>query len=298
MADIRCGKDLPRNTCDSVVDQRSTPDALGVILMYDLPQYIIANQRRIQNLPAQTLPPWSNCYDRYRSDWAVVQRLYTRFPHRLIQRQDIVSLFSGDDLSLALVAALVWGGISTAGITGDNLTKVLQMRESRLQKIMGNTRILVRGDRLREAFNGLETDNKINGVGPAYHTKVLFFFGQIEPRKPNRPLIFDKWTKNAFYALLCQSGEERLARAFYVIDQSTSDTVDTMDVRSSCLVDAYISYVEHMNRWAAQIQLLPDKLEQFVFGEDRRSNRRSDNPRNEILAIVSQFRIGPLAGRS
>ena len=46
---------------------------------------------------------------------------------------------------------------------------------------------------------------KIPGVGYRYFTKIFFFLGEANPAIATKPLIFDRWTQNAFFSLLLQS---------------------------------------------------------------------------------------------
>jgi hypothetical protein len=134
--------------------------------------------------------------------------------------------------------------------------------------------------------------HNIPGIDYRYFTKIFFFIGQANNTIVNKPLIFDKWTSNAFFALLSQTYPEEVCRFFRdVKDGKKTGNPGEVAVRSGdSLVDAYVRFVELMNCWAAHIGTSPDKLEEFIFGYDLRNGNKTGNPRIELWQIVDSNR--------
>ena len=226
---------------------------------------------------------WSKTYDKFQ-DYPIVKEIYARFPSRTLCRADIVKLVEDNDILLSLIAAMIWGGISTGGITGDNFTKLLKISDNRLEEIVIKANQYVSNGEIKKAFIFLETEGKISGVGHSFHTKILFFLGQAIPHILSKPLIFDRWTKNAFCVFLYQTGQKALLNEFYL-----KFTDEKAEIKQGKLPDAYEVYVKSMNSWATQLYVKPSKLEEFVFGDDRRINRQKNNPRVELLNILVEI---------
>jgi Putative 8-oxoguanine DNA glycosylase OGG-like protein len=241
------------------------------------------NAERIRHLRDKSFE-WGKEYDRFQV-YPIVRELYHRFPNRTLCRDDIVKLVRDNELLLSLIAAMIWGGISTGstgGMTGDNFTKMLKMGDKRLEEIAREANRYIANGEIREAFVFLEANRKISGVGHAYHTKILFFIGQANPHILYQPLIFDKWMKNAFCVFLHQTGQSGLANEFY-----QGFAHETAEIKPWKLPNAYEEYVKSMNAWARHLSVKPSKLEEFVFGDDRRTNKQKNNPRVELLSILS-----------
>jgi len=249
----------------------------------ELPAYLKENTERIRHFQDKSFK-WSKTYDKFQ-DYPIVKELYDRFPNRILCRADIVKLVENNNILLSLIAAMIWGGISTGGITGDNFTRLLEMSDNQLEEIVIKAKRYVSNGEIKKAFIFLETDGKIRGVGHAFHTKILFFLGQAIPHILSKPLIFDRWTKNAFCVFLYQTGQKELANEFYL----KKFTDGKVEIKQGKLPDAYEVYVKSMNAWATQLSVKPSKLEEFVFGDDRRINRQKNNPRVELLDILAEI---------
>jgi hypothetical protein len=267
-----------------------------------LPSYLEQNEARIRCLGRQVLPLRPKAYRGRKKQ--VMLRLYDRFPTLDIQREDVVTLYrEWDDPELALVAAMIWGGINATrpkkGGGLPDLDALLSHTSDDIKQRMTHTRDLVLAGKLREAFLACSRGGvaKLKGVGPAYFTKVFFFVGQAASGLSPLPLIFDKWTQNAFFLLLAQA--DGLASCDCFFDKPDHAPVtDTQPVklrgRISTQADAYVSYVTRMATWADRLKVPAGQLEQFVFGASLQTNSEKTNPRNEILQLIR----GMLASRS
>jgi hypothetical protein len=166
---------------------------------------------------------------------------------------------------------------------------------------MKGIRKLVLAGQFHQAFVDCSTGGrlKLNGVGHAFFTKIFFFLGQASGRLTTKPLIFDRWTQNAFFLLLSQTaGTAASNRYFRMSSHSKFMKAEAIALRGnvSNMANAYTDYVNRMNDWAGRIPVQPGQatvpaaqLEQFVFGESRRTNKSPTNPRVEIFKLIASL---------
>lgn len=256
--------------------------------MSEVPPYLKDRAARISGLNAQALPQLGKAYLGWKQPQ--MQRLYGAFPSNSIQRADLVKLYTEwKDPVLAAVATFVWGYIDTT--KHERLQQVLDVDESDLLARLNRVRDLVRSGKLEDAFLSCcgRGKNCIPGVGMSFFTKIFFFVGVADTKVTPKPLILDRWTTNAFFALRAQAKDSADMRTLFTIPSSKALTrYKTIALKNDEVVQskAYVEYVTLMNDWAAQIEVAPEKLEQFVFGTDLRRDKSSSNPRNELLAII------------
>ncbi|MBI9102381.1 MAG: hypothetical protein JEY99_08210 [Spirochaetales bacterium] len=261
-----------------------------------IPEYLERNIERILTKEEQNLPAWVSTYDgALYADFEVMKRLKNHFPKKVISRQALINLYRSDDKYLAFVASMVWGFINGSrplpGHKGDkrttNLYRMLSHPAEEVEKAM---RVVVpyfqKGD-FMTPYTLLDNDGpfKIQGVGPAYFTKMFFFAGQAASDKavPIKPLIFDNWTTNAFFALYGQSNPDGLKEWFtFSKNKSSSLPFSTNPKKGK---ELYQLYVTSMNCWAESLGIRADKLEEFVFGYSKKPVREN-NPRLKLEKIT------------
>ena len=268
-------------------------DCLSIYRFPPLPDYLRINRHRILALGAQALPPWNAGYNAFNQP--VMQRLRYAFPEGRISRADVVALCeSWHDPVLCLVAAMVWGGISTGGITGDNLTPLLAMGEPALRARMEALRGLICAGAFEKAFVDCSTPAalKFHGVGYAYFTKLFYFLGQVPPVLNPAPLILDKWTSNAFLVLgrqVCPSPEWQ---TWFDTDPLCSDKPAKWQMVPDGQM--YRLYIAWFNHWACLLGTSAAQLEQFVFGWSLAgAGNVPHNPRNQLIALGKSFFCPP-----
>ena len=271
-----------------------------------LPRYLTDSADRIKNMHPQLLGAWNANYDNPAfTHFPIMIELKDRFPNKVINRSDIITLFTNGDKYLGFIAAMVWGFINASrprkkggDRTETNLYRVLSHPREKVVAAINNAEDSFKKNDYRTPFKQMmrgESHN-IPGIDYPYFTKIFFFIGQASKEIAIKPLIFDKWTSNAFYALLSQSYPGEVHRFFRrVKDAKEQGSPGEVLLRSrKHLEDTYIRYVELMNCWAANIGVSPDKLEEFVFGYNLKTGD-SGNPRVELWKIVDLGR--QLAGR-
>jgi len=246
-----------------------------------LPAFIATRVNEIQAFNEPTYQ-WSRSYDKYRSHVAV-EKLYLLFPDRKISRSAVIQLFKQDDQILAFVAAMIWGGISTGGVSGDHFSLALALETERLLSILQTAKqLVVKGQYIR-AFQYFEGEGKIPGIGHSFHTKLIFFFGQTSDQML-KPLIFDRWSKMALCTLLCDTGLDsdllRLGCRF---------KDDEIVIPPRLLAQAYEYYIHLVNSVADEINVTASRLEEFLFGCNRKQDNSNRNPRNYYIQQLRAY---------
>ena len=115
-------------------------------------------------------------------------------------------------------------------------------------------------------------DYSIQRCGMSYFTKFLYFVGRAYRIRP-RPLILDSYVLDELYC--------RRARRF-VKHIAWHDKGKNGFVRNfRAYKDGYTLYVEGIHCWARHFKVRPDKLEFFLFDENRK--RRSQNITTPVI---------------
>jgi hypothetical protein len=133
----------------------------------------------------------------------------------------------------------------------------------------------------------LSDKGKLQGVGYAYFTKLMYFLGHHNPHVITKPLIFDKWTSNAYLALLINSNQSEKVNRFYT--KTIDPKYKTVGLTSKQLSSAYDNYIKDMNLWSEEIGVTSSKLEEFIFGISLRKNNTKSNPRNQLWKIILDY---------
>lgn len=263
----------------------------------NLPAYLSQNGGRIVQLNPQALPPRGKEYLGWTNP--VMQRLYARFPGLNIQRADVVKLYSEwKDPELALVTSVIWGGINATRPHKSgppDLVALLSHSSTDIVDRMNHIRDLILANNISQAFGDCSIGGiaKFKGVGSAFFTKIFFFIGQSAPGLQLEPLVFDKWTQNAFFLLFTQVAGVQASHQFFRIPtrQGFKTQREAIGLTSGIAkqTSAYLEYVTRMNAWAGSLGVPPAQLEQFVFGDSRKQNKAPTNPRTEIVNLIKTY---------
>lgn len=236
----------------------------------------------------------SSLYQKY----DVMKKFCERYPEA-ISRQDVISMFREQDIYLASVSAMIWGGINAtrtrkAGDLGStDLGRFLEEPAEKVVRCLHRIRELCRQSRFAEAFIACSEigEFKLSGIGYAYYTKLFYFLGQADPEIKLKPLILDKWTTNAFLVLLKVEGEldvDDFGRLYLPV---TPNKPGSSALRGGVKrkADTYSLFVKKMDLWASSVGITASQLEQFLFGHRlQRNNARdsSSNPRVHIWSLL------------
>lgn len=253
-----------------------------------LPSYLEENRERIIQAPEQSIFLWNSSYERYRSN-KYVDEICRRFPDRNLQRDAVIKLIQ-EDTYLGLVAVMIWGGINAnrPRTKGGADTPFQLFLNHPMEKVLEAVNYaeyhLEKGD-IETLFTAFSVGgrHKIPGVSVAYFTKIFYFIAEaMEEPYSIMPLILDKWTANAYCALLiCQGGD--VSKQF-TINRSVPKSLSLPS--GTDLAKLYRRYIEDMNAWATELQISPGKLESFIFGLPRNTGDAT-NPRNQLWEIIS-----------
>lgn len=262
----------------------------------DLPAYLFSNKLRITSLPDQFINLTSEKYNReeYKS-FEIITEFFKTFPDwksNPIQRGDVIKLFKKDKKYLGFVSAMIWGGINASrpkesgNFETIDLYRLLNVKRSRVEEVIQNVENYLINGEIKECFLYLTDEGKIDGIGYPYFTKLMYFVGQANNSVEVKPLIFDKWTSNAYLALLINSNNLKKVKDFYTgrIDNENK----LVGIRNQ-IANVYNNYVTDMDKWAFQIGITPSKLEEFIFGSSLKIDKSDFNPRNELWDIILKY---------
>lgn len=236
--------------------------------------------------------PWISSFDHpVYGQFEVMQKLYQFFPDKRITRESIIRLYRREEWYAATMATLIWGGINAsapADKTKSNFYHVLtyppELLNDHLQHILT---LLEIGD-LRKAFHLMQTEYKIPGVGYPFFTKLFHLLGESFSTVPIKPLLLDRWTTNAYYACLLTTDQNKLARYFPKQDIKTSSPGAIQPRGGRLLEELYESYVLDLRSWAAELEVRPSQIQDFMFGLALNKQNEKQNPRYQIWQLIKQ----------
>ena len=257
------------------------------------PRYILENKFKINNKPEQVL---SLGLAKYGNEafvkFPVMDYINEEFlkEDKSIKKSDILKLFERDEVYLAIVCIMIWGGINATRASNKENTfffKFLNYPQSTLLKNIKTLNHYLEDGDFKRAFEFFQKEAKIEGVGTSYFTKIFYFLGQSNTSINVKPLIFDKWTENAYLALLLQNGEFEKVKNFYKgVKLKFDGKPDSVEINDKFHSSCYQAYVEDFDKWSKEINSDSSKLEEYVFGDDLRKNKTNSNPRIELWNIT------------
>ena len=259
----------------------------------DLPSYLFVNKKRIINQPDQFINLASEKYNnREYKRFEIINEYFITFPNwkeNPIQRNEVIQLFKENKKYLGFISAMIWGGINSsrpkekAIFETIDFYRLLKMDRKLIEKIIENVENFLIKDDIKDCFIYLKTEGKINGIDYPYFTKLMYFIGQSNIKIKTKPLIFDKWTSNAYLALLINSNNLKSINNYYTgrVDKERK----LVGIRKN-IQEVYESYVNDMKKWSNQINITPSKLEEFIFGISLKIDNSAENPRNQLWNII------------
>jgi hypothetical protein len=213
----------------------------------------------------------------------VIEDILNECPSGEINRGIVTEFFKRGEHVHGFFAAMIWGGISTGGPTGDNLSLLLTVEPEKLQQHIVTVSHYVEQNKFSDAYHYMNGAGKLRGLGDSFFTKLFFFLGKANEQDIIPP-IFDKWTKLAYAALLVDSEDYDQFHRYI-------SSVKGVDVRfrSAYQGEAYSDFVVKMNRWAKGCEVGVSDLEQFIFGCNKKKDPSASNPRMIFEKKVNEF---------
>lgn len=221
------------------------------------------------------------------------RELEYNFPDKIITKKQVVKLFSDDSTTkTGILACLIWGGINPylRGKSLSHYQEFLTYFSTSLDDSVTHLKSDFMEGRYRDAYKRFyDGAYKILYVGPSFYTKIFYFLGQSMPELNVKPLIFDKYTKLAYYSLLKVMYSELPSIERYDLFKHMEFKEKNRDVKISTklLPEVYEAFVFDMNEWSQEIGVTPTRLEEYLFGYPL--NRKKGivcNPRKDMLEIA------------
>jgi hypothetical protein len=205
-----------------------------------------------------------------------------------ITKSKCIELYSNDEtLYKGIILSMLWGGIS---VGKGHLGMLLEFDKEKLENIVKATRDLLFNGEYSSAFHNFKDkkSNKIPGVDTSFFTKIFYFLALSDERFEQQgkmvPLIFDKWTMNAYASLLMQV--DRINEVEIKNMNLNWNLRSPGEIKFKDEASAYDSYVKDMNNWAKAIDVTPRRLEEYLFGLPRDENDK--NPRRQLWTLFMQ----------
>lgn len=257
-----------------------------------LPNFLDINRDKISNTGAIRNFSWISSFDHpvYHS-FAVMQKIHRLFPDKRISRDQIIHLFQSEEWYAGSIATLIWGGINAstpADKTKSNFYQVLSYPAQSLVENLHHILTLLEIGDLRKAFHLMQTAYKIPGIGHPFFTKLFYLLGESFETVSIKPVLMDRWTTNAYYACLLTTDQNKLARYFPEQDFN-ANTPGTIQPRGGrLLVELYEAYVLDLRSWAAELNVKPAQIQDFVFGMALNKQNEKKNPRYQIWQLIKR----------
>lgn len=257
------------------------------------PRYILENRIDINSKPEQILSLGLEKYSNKAFDkFPVMNYIKDKFINRnkTITKSDLLELFNAGDIYTAIVCTMIWGGINATRAKYKENTFFYRFLNYPEDQLLQNIKVLnsyLENDNFKLAFEYFQNEAKIDGVGTSYFTKIFYFIGQTNTNIRVKPLIFDKWTENAYLALLLQNEEIEKAKKFFKgISLNFSNKPGSVQINEKYHSECYQSYILDFDNWSKEINSDSSKLEEYVFGDDLRKNTKDTNPRIQLWNII------------
>lgn len=260
------------------------------------PIYLINNKANILKEKDVDIKIKKPYYEKY-TNFPVILDILKDCKNKKINRKIVLSYFKERRLLHGFFSAMIWGGVSTGGISGDNLSKILNEGNEKITEIIKSVELLISENQFKYAYLYMKKEGKINGLGDSFYTKLFFFIGEASKQKIVPP-IYDKWTKLAHYVFLIQTNNIDLAKKFgssVKIQFANKDKVTIKNVEvnfnGKYLPEAYNDYVEKMNLWSEELETSVNSIEQFIFGIDKRTieGKKHSNPRLVFECFLFEY---------
>lgn len=259
-----------------------------------LPPFLLTNHQRIIDAPDQQIALWTSSYDPYRDEFEIVDKIYSLFPHRNIQRQGVINTFREDHYA-GFIASMMWGGISatrpkTRGGNDTPFRRLLTHDPGKVRASISEADAMIAKRNLQKLFLsfGRGERNSISGIDSSYYTKLFFFLGQIQDSTPLKPLIFDKWTSFAHCALrleVLRPGQNPGYSGIGLEGKNPGRPFVKLPTGKR-KAELYELFVADFADWTRELNdLRPDspvsvaKVEEFVFGKSLKIDKGASNPR-------------------
>jgi len=172
---------------------------------------------------------------------------FALLPNKSVDRQDLFNMAASDEANTftCCVAIFAWGGMRRdhARAVLETADKWLPIAEAIRRQQIGRTDAYSRFTQARQSKN-------LPGMGPAFFTKLIYFFGE---KANSRGYIMDQWTGLSANLLTGRKmvNMQRLKGGFRVSDKNDEHVYDD-----------FCQFIEHL---ALDLKDSPDNAEMRIF---------------------------------
>ena len=197
-----------------------------------------------------------------------------------LDRRIVADLFQGQDLYLALVSMLLWGGAHNGPYS--SFLRTLAVGRDTLVRKVENVSLLLEEGRLECAFDSMHLGgrNHIDGISTSFFTKIIYFL-RFHHQDVPRPLIYDTISAYIHCAIL--------------IDQNRVEEYFSWHPRYGLRFlrpeyEMYEDYINSMNSLSQENGIdRSDRLESSLFGWKMSRAFDISNPRAIVKKYVKEY---------
>lgn len=177
------------------------------------------------------------------SDFQEVARSISK--KKKLYRKDVFDYFE-KNIYKGYVATMLWGARGHVGDGGEKaLDRCMKVSKTTITTTLSTVKSYLEQGRIKEAFNYLCKEGKIDGVGLSYLTKLLFFLKKKEA--VFYPLIYDTKLQYIHCALIKSQSDGNSffnVNSFSVSDSKILGKISHLDWKP---VDFYLDYLNQLN---------------------------------------------------
>ena len=226
---------------------------------------------------------------------SIIDELWDR---KNLSRSDIFDFFQRGEIYKGYIATMLWGGLGADKTRWNNLKKALSIEKEEIEKRLKRIINLLTNDKFEDAFKSMYDENKIEGIGVSYFTKLLYF---LYPHREKHlvPLIYDKWGWHIHAALLFEDGKTDKVLEFFTVTTTKKITKTgrynyklEISLKNN-KVTASSAYLDYITRISCLCQSFsrnnnpnPGQMEEFLFGRSRKQDKSETNPRIVLLKYL------------
>lgn len=191
----------------------------------------------------------------------------TNYPEG-ISREDVIKYFQQDLLYLGFIAAMLWGKTRQLETIVDIPHKKIEEKLIRVKDKLIKGEITDAFISMSEVNSNDEGDsNKIDGVGPAFFTKIFYFMSKaFAPMEKPIPLILDSHMMYIHCALLIDYDEDVKEYYKWHVDKKGNAGITWSHTSPKFKSEVvYWDYINRMHNISFNEGYPADKLEEYLF---------------------------------
>jgi hypothetical protein len=183
---------------------------------------------------------------------------FDQLPEKSVTRGDLFKMVSSDSVNTltCCVAIFAWGGMRR-----DHARSVLKASEYWIPITdMIRTQNIGRAEAYSE-FSLMRAKGHLKGMGPAFFTKLIYFFGE---RTTSHGYIMDQWT--------ARSANLLLGRQLIHVVKNKKNQARVSDQNSQHVYEEFCQFIETL---ASELNVSSDSAEEMIFSSGNSGRKQT-----------------------